>query len=205
MRLKYFNLVVFVLLHLCESKLGGWTQCEDPLMEGFGGHSILCSPKEICLDGQCVCPEGTQNDGGRGCIDVDECLVDYPCPGTQGIESFCVDHDHDNNYFKCGCLPGYKPLYQKDYDQSVTNIPVEYRPRECVETFLIKHIELDLIVSVPPETDIAGIVEDYKARKRSLINSLAVTVSRDLTLTAKLKTVEIFVTPTGTTFYMDIF
>mmetsp|Transcript_24037 Transcript_24037/g.36537 ORF Transcript_24037/g.36537 Transcript_24037/m.36537 type:complete len:161 (-) Transcript_24037:1332-1814(-) len=131
-------------------------------------------------------------------------MVNYPCPGTSGIESFCVDHDPDDNFFKCGCLPGYKPSYPRNYDESLTGVPLEYSPSECVETFLIKHIQLDLMITVPSTINMTHLIEEYKAKKTSLINSLYVSVNDSLTLTAKVKAIDIMATQSGKIYNADM-
>mmetsp|Transcript_20791 Transcript_20791/g.31308 ORF Transcript_20791/g.31308 Transcript_20791/m.31308 type:complete len:965 (+) Transcript_20791:157-3051(+) len=199
MQLKCFNFVfgLLLLLPFGECKIGGWKQCLQSSLEKFGAPGKLCSPKEICVDGECFCPEGTKNDGGRGCIDIDECIsADYPCPGTPGVQSFCVDRDYDDSYYKCGCLPGYRPIYSNDDDHSATKVPIEFRPRECAETFLIKRIKLDLMISIPPTIEITEMIEEYKARKNAMIHRLIVRVNTNLALTAKVNAIDVIATPT---------
>jgi len=130
-----------------------WREC--------GGPENLCSAIEECVDGECVCPEGHVNDGFRGCIDLDECATDYPCPGVEGVSSFCVDRDPINDYYKCGCLPGYDAVYPSFWN---SDIPIEFRPLDCeggeLSSVNTETLEIEGIV---PGTDPDVLAEQIKA------------------------------------------
>lgn len=201
------------LPYLCESRISEWKACRrtrssiwttvNPLKQLWESVRVrrsptrFCSPKEICVDGECVCPEGSESDGGRGCVDLDECANDYPCPGTQGVQSYCVDKDYSNHYYKCGCMPGYRAIYSSNYDQSLTGVPAEYRPSDCVETFLLNQIEQKLMISVPTSTNMTGFLEKCKEKKKSLIERLSINVNKDIVLKAKVNVLDGVISQSG--------
>lgn len=120
--------------------------------------------KQDCTSAkECICKEGYESDGGQGCRDFDECASDnYPCPGTQEIESFCEDRDPDNSYYKCGCMPGYSTILPQRYDETATGIPISFRPESCEETPLVQNIGQTMTISVDADTNDEELVKIYE-------------------------------------------
>ena len=61
---------------------------EDPC---FG---VVCTPPQECVEGECVCPEGTELINGL-CLDPDPCLGVLCPPNAECVDGICT------------CLPGY--------------------------------------------------------------------------------------------------
>ena len=74
----------------CVSDGGGDPENPDKEDPCFG---VICTPPKECVDGECVCPDGTVEDANGLCVDPDKCKGVLCPPNAECIDGVCVCED----------------------------------------------------------------------------------------------------------------